>query len=105
MKADKKNRIHVVYSTDPNYNYEYNNETEDETLPPEKQNLRVMLDSKQRKGKTVTLVPGLCRQGRRSERTGQTAKKQMRSRRIGKRRRDHHSGRSERKSPEYPPGK
>ena len=86
MKADKKNRIHVVYSTDPNYNYEYNNETEDETLPPEKQNLRVMLDSKQRKGKTVTLV-------------------QMRSRRIGKRRRDHHSGRSERKSPEYPPGK
>ena len=29
MKADKKNRIHVVYSTDPNYNYEYNNETED----------------------------------------------------------------------------
>ena len=52
MKADKKNRIHVVYSTDPNYNYEYNNETE------EKQNLRVMLDSKQRKGKTVTLVQG-----------------------------------------------
>ena len=51
MKADKKNRIHVVYSTDPNYNYEYNNETEDETLPPE-------LDSKQRKGKTVTLVQG-----------------------------------------------
>ena len=58
MKADKKNRIHVVYSTDPNYNYEYNNETEDETLPPEKQNLRVILDSKQRKGKTVTLVQG-----------------------------------------------
>ena len=54
MKADKKNRIHVVYSTDPNYN----NETEDETLPPEKQNLRVILDSKQRKGKTVTLVQG-----------------------------------------------
>ena len=25
MKADKKNRIHVVYSTDPNYNYEYKN--------------------------------------------------------------------------------
>ena len=98
MKADKKNRIHVVYSTDPNYNYEYNNETEDETLPPEKQNLRVILDSKQRKGKTVTLVQGFV--GREDD-----LKEQMRSRRIGKRRRDHHSGRSERKSPEYPPGK
>ena len=104
MKADKKNRIHVVYSTDPNYNYEYNNETEDETLPPEKQNLRVILDSKQRKGKTVTLVQGFV--GREDD-LKELAKllKQMRSRRIGKRRRDHHSGRSERKSPEYPPGK
>ena len=102
MKADKKNRIHVVYSTDPNYNYEYNNETEDETLPPEKQNLRVILDSKQRKGKTVTLVQGFV--GREDD-LKELAKLLMRSRRIGKRRRDHHSGRSERKSPEYPPGK
>ena len=37
-----------------------------------------MLDSKQRKGKDGHLSTGLCRQGRRSERTGQTAKKQMR---------------------------
>lgn len=36
MKADKKNRIHVVYSTDPNYNYEYNNETEDRDITPGK---------------------------------------------------------------------
>lgn len=105
MKADKKNRIHVVYSTDPNYNYEYNNETEDETLPPEKQNLRVMLDSKQRKGKTVTLVQGFVGREDDLKELAKLHKKQMRSRRIGKRRRDHHSGRSERKSPEYPPGK
>ena len=98
MKADKKNRIHVVYSTDPNYNYEYNNETEDETLPPEKQNLRVMLDSKQRKGKTVTLVQGFV--GREDE-LKELAK--LLKNKCG--RRDHHSGRSERKSPEYPPGK
>ena len=32
MKADKKNRIHVVYSTDPNYNYEYNNEKDGEII-------------------------------------------------------------------------
>ena len=57
-KNDKKERINVVYSTNPNYQYEYNQEEEPETLVPEKQNLRVTLDSKQRKGKTVTLVQG-----------------------------------------------
>ena len=57
-KNDKKERINVVYSTNPNYQYEYNQEKEQETLAPEKQNLRVTLDSKQRKGKTVTLVQG-----------------------------------------------
>ncbi len=58
MKSDKKNRINVVYSTNPDYNYEYDQNEEAETLEPEKQNLRVTLDSKQRKGKTVTLIQG-----------------------------------------------
>jgi len=57
-KNDKKERINVAYPTNPNYQYEYNQEKEQETLAPEKQNLRVTLDSKQRKGKTVTLVQG-----------------------------------------------
>ena len=57
-KKEKKEKINVVYSTDPNFQYEYDEETEAETLAPEKQNLRVSLDSKQRKGKTVTLVQG-----------------------------------------------
>ena len=57
-KNDKMERINVVYSTNPNYQYEYNQEEEPETLAPEKQNLRVTIDSKQRKGKTVTLVQG-----------------------------------------------
>ena len=57
-KNDKKERIKVVYSTNPNYQYEYNQEEEQEPLAPEKQNRRVTLDSKQRKGKTVTLVQG-----------------------------------------------
>ncbi len=43
-KNDKKERINVVYSTNPNYQYEYNQEEEQETLAPEKQNLRVTLD-------------------------------------------------------------
>lgn len=55
---DKKKRINVVYSTDPNFSYEYNETTEPDTLNPEKQNLHVTLDSKQRGGKTVTLVQG-----------------------------------------------
>ena len=57
-KKEKKEKINVVYSTDPNFQYEYDEETEAETLAPEKQNLRVSLDSKQRKGKIVTLVQG-----------------------------------------------
>lgn len=56
--ANKKERINVVYSTNPNFQYEYEEEEQAETLAPEKQNLRVTLDSKQRNGKTVTLVQG-----------------------------------------------
>lgn len=58
MKNERKNLINVVYSTNPDYNYEYSEEEIIETVPPEKQNLRVLLDSKQRKGKIVTLIQG-----------------------------------------------
>ena len=47
----------VVYSTNPNYVFDYGEE-ETETLEPSKQNLRIMLDKKQRGGKKVTLVTG-----------------------------------------------
>lgn len=56
--ANKKERVNVVYSTNPNFQYEYEEEEQIETLAPEKQNLRVTLDSKQRNGKTVTLIQG-----------------------------------------------
>ena len=58
MSNDRKKRINVVYSTNPDFAYEYAGETEPETLAPERQNLRVVTDTKQRKGKTVTLVQG-----------------------------------------------
>lgn len=58
MKNTKKNRINVVYSTNPDYAYEYEATEEQETLPPACQNLRVTLDSRQRQGKTVTLISG-----------------------------------------------
>lgn len=58
MKSDKKNREGVVYSTNSDYVYHYNEEAEAATLPPQQQNLRVQLDKKARAGKQVTLVTG-----------------------------------------------
>jgi translation initiation factor 1 len=57
MSTDWKDRLGVVFSTNPEHNYDYDNQ-EEETLNPSKQDLRVMLDKKQRKGKKVTLVTG-----------------------------------------------
>lgn len=54
---DWKQRLNIVYSTNPDMQYETADEEEIvETLPSEKQKLRVMLDKKNRKGKEVTLI-------------------------------------------------
>lgn len=53
-----KNRIGVVYSTDENFGYEESGSMEEETLGKQKQKLRVQLDTKNRRGKQVTLVTG-----------------------------------------------
>jgi len=58
MSQDWKDRLGIVFSTNPDYEYEKHQEQEEETLSPGKQDLRVMLDRKQRKGKSVTLVTG-----------------------------------------------
>ncbi len=55
---DWKERLNVVYSTNPDYNYEMNDEEEQTTLPSAQQRLRVQLDRKNRGGKVVTLVTG-----------------------------------------------
>ena len=55
---DWKERLNIVYSTNPDYNYEMNDDEEQATLPPAQQRLRVQLDSKNRSGKVVTLVTG-----------------------------------------------
>lgn len=54
----KKQAIGVVYSTNPDYQYQYDEEPEAETLSPERQRLRVSIDRHHRGGKTVTLVTG-----------------------------------------------
>lgn len=55
----KKNKIGVVYSTNPDFQYEYEDEAvEQATLPPQQQKLTVRLDRKGRGGKPATLVTG-----------------------------------------------
>ena len=55
---DWKSRLGVVYSTNPNFQYETAPEAEAETLPPAKQRLIVAIDRRNRGGKQVTLVTG-----------------------------------------------
>lgn len=55
---DWKERLNVVYSTNPDFNYENENDEEQVTLKPAQQNLRVQLDHKNRGGKVVTLITG-----------------------------------------------
>ena len=59
MAKNKSNMGGMVYSTDANYMSQFGEEPEVvNTLPKEKQKLRVKLDTKQRAGKVVTLVEG-----------------------------------------------
>jgi translation initiation factor 1 len=56
--SDWKSRLGVVYSTNPDFRYDKDGEPEQQTLPPQQQNLIVMLDRKKRAGKEVTLIKG-----------------------------------------------
>ncbi len=55
---DWKKRLGVVFSTNPDFTYEEESCSEEETLEPSKQNLIVQIDRKGRAGKQVTLVTG-----------------------------------------------
>ena len=57
-KNDWKERIGITYSTNPDYAYQYQEETEETTLPKEKQVIRISLDKRNRGGKMVTLITG-----------------------------------------------
>ena len=56
--ADWKERLGMVYSTNPDFSYDYSEEQEAETLAPAQQNLRVWRDTKGRGGKVATIVRG-----------------------------------------------
>ena len=56
--ADWKERLGMVYSTNPDFTYDCGEVAEEETLAPEKQTLRVWRDTKGRGGKVATVVRG-----------------------------------------------
>lgn len=55
---DWKQRLGVVFSTNPDFQYQTEDQESVETLPPARQNLRVAIDRRARAGKQVTLVSG-----------------------------------------------
>jgi translation initiation factor 1 len=59
---DWKKKLNIVYSTNPDYEYQQDETLQEETLAKEKQSLRIKLDTKQRRGKAVTLVTGFVGQ-------------------------------------------
>ena len=57
-EIDRKKRIGVVYSTNPDYEYSDDSQEESDTLPKNQQKLRLNMERAGRGGKTVTLVKG-----------------------------------------------
>lgn len=62
-KNDWKKRDGIVYSTESNFDYAYQQKEESSTLPPQQQNLKVLLDKNGRAGKQVTVVTGFVGTG------------------------------------------
>ncbi len=58
MAKDWKERLGVVYSTNSDFKYDKDEQSDPETLPTNQQKLIVQLDKKNRKGKAVTLITG-----------------------------------------------
>ena len=54
----KPNTIGFVYSTDPNFKPEVEQEIEEETLLANQQKLKIRLETKHRAGKAVSLIIG-----------------------------------------------
>ncbi len=58
MSNKNKKLNGVVFSTDNNFNYDFEQEEAAETLPNNQQDLRIHLDKKNRAGKAVSVVKG-----------------------------------------------
>jgi translation initiation factor 1 len=58
MANNWKDRLGMVYSTNPDFKFQTEKDDAAQSLPPHQQKLIVSIDRKQRKGKSVTLVTG-----------------------------------------------
>lgn len=57
-KKNKPDKNGFVFSTDPNFQFNDENNEPQDTLPPVEQRLNVRMETKHRAGKAVTLVEG-----------------------------------------------
>ena len=73
-KKNKPDAKGFVYSTDPNFQFENEQNDEQQTLPPLQQKLRIHLETKHRAGKAVTLVTGFLGTANDLEQLGKTLK-------------------------------
>lgn len=51
-----KERLNIVYSTNPDFTYITDEKEENETLPKQQQKLRVSIEKNHRGGKSVTII-------------------------------------------------
>jgi len=57
-KKNKPDKSGFVFSTDPSFSFEHEDNDIHETLPAGKQKLKISLETKHRAGKAVTIVTG-----------------------------------------------
>ena len=72
--SKNKNKVGVVYSTNPDYQYEYDEPQAVDTLPASQQKLRVRIERSGRGGKTVTIVDKFVGTADNLENLGKTLK-------------------------------
>ncbi len=73
-KKNKPDSRGFVYSTDPNFKFENEDEQKLQTLPETQQKLRIRLDTKHRAGKAVTLIEGFVGRENDLEKLGKSIK-------------------------------
>jgi translation initiation factor 1 len=73
MEKKRKNRDGIVYSTNQDFEYTFNDKEESMTLSADKQNLKILLD-RRAGGKVVTLITGFMGTNRDLEALGKILK-------------------------------